>query len=51
VHGDVDEGARLLPVLEVEVVSGTPESLAARLKADMAHWEPVVRASGFTAEE
>jgi hypothetical protein len=35
----------------MEVVTGTPESLAASLKTDMAHWKPVVRASGFTAEE
>jgi tripartite-type tricarboxylate transporter receptor subunit TctC len=34
-----------------EVAPSSPESLAASLKADIAHWEPIVRASGFTAEE
>jgi tripartite-type tricarboxylate transporter receptor subunit TctC len=35
----------------MEVVTSSPEGLAASLRADMAHWEPIVRASGFTAEE
>ncbi|MDB5913478.1 MAG: hypothetical protein JWP22_2153 [Ramlibacter sp.] len=34
-----------------EVAPSSPDSLAASLKADLAHWEPIVRASGFTAEE
>jgi tripartite-type tricarboxylate transporter receptor subunit TctC len=34
-----------------EVVAGTPASTAAALKADLARWQPIVKASGFTAED
>jgi tripartite-type tricarboxylate transporter receptor subunit TctC len=35
----------------LDPVSSTPESFAALIKADLALWGPVVKASGFTAEE
>jgi tripartite-type tricarboxylate transporter receptor subunit TctC len=33
------------------VVPGTPASTTAALKADLARWQPIVKASGFTAED
>lgn len=35
----------------METVQSTPASFAATIKADIDRWEPVVKASGFTAEE
>jgi len=34
-----------------EVVAGNPAATAAALKADLARWQPIVKASGFTAED
>jgi len=34
-----------------EAVVGTPAAMAATLKADLARWQPIVKASGFTAED
>jgi len=34
-----------------ETVASTPASAAAALKADLARWQPIVKASGFTAED
>lgn len=36
--------------LGYEIITGSPESMAARLKADIARWAPVVKASGATLE-
>lgn len=35
----------------MDALQDTPESFAALIKADLAMWGPVVKASGFTAEE
>lgn len=35
----------------MDTLQGTPESFAALIKVDLAMWGPVIRASGFTAEE
>ncbi|MES2412485.1 MAG: tripartite tricarboxylate transporter substrate-binding protein [Pseudomonadota bacterium] len=35
----------------METVQSTPASFAAVIKADMERWAPIVKASGFTAEE
>ncbi|MGE4338210.1 MAG: tripartite tricarboxylate transporter substrate-binding protein [Pigmentiphaga sp.] len=35
----------------METVQSTPEGFAATIKADIERWGPVVKASGFTAEE
>jgi tripartite-type tricarboxylate transporter receptor subunit TctC len=35
----------------METIQGTPESFAALIKTDLAMWGPVVKASGFTAED
>ena len=32
-------------------IAGTPAATSAALKADLARWQPVVKASGFTAED
>ncbi|WP_213958755.1 MULTISPECIES: Bug family tripartite tricarboxylate transporter substrate binding protein [unclassified Variovorax] len=37
--------------IAMETVQGTPASFAAVIKADMERWEPIIKASGFTAEE
>ena len=34
-----------------DVVTTTPAATAATLKADLARWQPIVKASGFTAED
>jgi tripartite-type tricarboxylate transporter receptor subunit TctC len=34
-----------------ETVTSTPASAAAALKTDLARWQPIVKASGFTAED
>jgi tripartite-type tricarboxylate transporter receptor subunit TctC len=34
-----------------DVVATTPGAVAATLKADLARWQPIVKASGFTAED
>jgi tripartite-type tricarboxylate transporter receptor subunit TctC len=36
--------------LGIEVVASTPEELAAFLKAEMAKWEPVIKAAGIVAQ-
>lgn len=36
--------------LGYEIITGSPESMAAMLKADIARWAPVVKASGATLE-
>ena len=35
----------------MDPLGGTPESFAALIKSDLAQWGPVIKASGFTAEE
>ena len=35
----------------MEPLAGTPESFAALIRSDLARWGPVIKASGFTAEE
>jgi tripartite-type tricarboxylate transporter receptor subunit TctC len=42
--------ARLLP-LGLEPTGGSPASLTARVAADRARWAPVIKASGFIADE
>jgi tripartite-type tricarboxylate transporter receptor subunit TctC len=34
-----------------EAVVGTPAAMATTLKTDLARWQPIVKASGFTAED
>lgn len=43
-------GARLL-ALGLEPVGSTPEELASRVAEDIARWRPIVKASGFRADE
>jgi tripartite-type tricarboxylate transporter receptor subunit TctC len=40
-----------LAKLTFEVAAGTPEELAAVVKSDIARWGPVVKESGYTAQE
>ena len=35
----------------MEPVTGTPESFGRRIRADLAAWGPIIKASGFAAEE
>lgn len=35
----------------MDALQGTPESLTALIKSDLSMWGPVIKASGFTAEE
>ena len=35
----------------METLQGTPESFAVLIKTDLSMWGPVVKASGFTAED
>ena len=35
----------------MEPVTGTPESFGRRIKADLAAWGPIIKASGFAAED
>lgn len=35
----------------MEPVAGTPDSFAARIRADLAAWGPIIKASGFSAED
>jgi len=35
----------------MEPLGGSPESFAALIKSDLAQWGPIIKASGFTAEE
>ena len=35
----------------MEPVAGTPESFGRRIRADLAAWGPIIKASGFTAED
>ena len=35
----------------MEPVTGTPESFGRRIKSDLAAWGPIIKASGFAAEE
>ena len=35
----------------MEPVAGTPETFARRIRADLAAWGPIIKASGFTAED
>lgn len=35
----------------MDALQGTPESFAALIKADLAGWGPIIKASGFTAED
>lgn len=44
---DVVDG---LAAMGLQAMSSTPAELAARLKADLTRWEPIVKAIGFTAE-
>jgi len=44
-----DVKQRLLD-LGMEVAPGTPEALGRSISTDLAHWRPVVKASGFTAD-
>jgi len=37
--------------IAMETVQSTPASFAATIKADMERWQPIIKASGFTAEE
>ena len=40
-----------LQALGLEPVGGTPDELAARIAEDTARWAPIVKASGFRADE
>jgi tripartite-type tricarboxylate transporter receptor subunit TctC len=40
-----------LAKLGYEIAPGTPESFAARVRADREHWGPIAKASGFTPED
>ena len=35
----------------MEPVAGTPESFGRRIRADLASWGPIIKSSGFTAED
>lgn len=37
--------------LGVDVMPGSPETMAALIKSDIERWAPIVKASGFTADE
>lgn len=39
-----------LELMGVRVVPGTPEAVLAKTAADLKFWEPIIRASGFTAD-
>lgn len=39
-----------LAAMGLQAVSSTPAELAARLKADLTRWEPIVKSIGFTAD-
>ena len=45
------EVAEKFAALGLEPVGGTPDELAARIAEDTARWAPVVKASGFRADE
>ena len=35
----------------MEPVVGTPETFARRIRADLAAWGPIIKSTGFTAED
>ena len=55
--GVINEALKLPEIKEtyakfgMDTLQGSPESFAALLKSDLASWGPVIKASGFTAED
>jgi tripartite-type tricarboxylate transporter receptor subunit TctC len=55
--GAIGEAVRLPDVVQSfekfgnEAASSTPASFAATLRTDLENWRPIVKASGFTAED